>query len=353
MMTTQYLLQFNNWIIVIYIFIIMNILKAININIIFYVIEKYYKTVKKVYKLFYLNFFYIFYNIKNSDQYVYINKKQKFMFKLQDILLILSWVFFIVLKKYAFYHINLGFVLYLINLYFNIEIITYLYTINFLICFIIFLIFILKSCDQKNEFKNKFFKFMLYLLLWINVVILLYIFIKMINHIFVFIMTKLWNIKNFLKNGLSNKNQNPNDPDFNLYFSDSKIKRKKKNKYLQQRAQEMRDKLLFQQKLQYTTRQNINYSENSLSAKRGINNIIYIEPRQDLNLETQLERIKNELEAYNIQQKKFKLWSKGKGKDFTYPDEARKLFKEYSRVLKNLRPSLKSMKKKIKKQLKK
>lgn len=349
-MTTQYLMQFNNGIIVIYILILINILRAINLNIIFYVIQMYFITVKKIYNLFYINFFY---NIKKAYLYLYINKKQKFIFKLQDILLIFSWVFSIVLKKYAFYLVNLGFVLYLINIYFNLRIITYLYTINFLICFIILLIFIIKSCDQKNGFKNKFVKFMLYLLLWINIAILLYVFIKMINHIFVFIMTKLWNIKNFLKNGLSNKNENPDNPDFNLYSSNSKIKRKKKNKYLQQRAQEMRDKLLFQQKSQYTTRQNINLYKNSLSAKRGINKIIYIEPRQNLNLETQLEKIKNELEAYNIQQRKFKLWSKGKGKDFTYPDEARKLFKGYSRLLKDLRPFLKSMEKKVKKQLKK
>lgn len=351
-MTTQYLIQFNNWIIVINIFITINILKAVNIYLIFYRLQKYFIIVKRIYNLFYLNFLYFLYNIKKSYLYTYINKKQDFIFKLQDRILTFSWVFSIVLKKYAFYHLNLGFVLYLINIYFNIYTITYIYTINFLICFILVLILIIKSCDQKNRFKNKIFKFMLYLLLWVNLAILLYVFIKMINHIFVFIVTKLWNLKNLIKNNLSNKNPNPDDPDFNIYSSDSKNK-KKKNKYIQQRAQEMRDKLLFQQKSQDTMRQNINFNRNSLSTKRGINNIIYIEPRQNLDLETQLGRIKDELKAYNIQQKKFKLWSKGKGKDFTYPEEARELFKEYSRLLKDLRPSLKSMKKKVKKQLKK
>lgn len=349
-MTMQYLIQLNIWIIIIYILIIINVLKTINMDKIVYRIQKHYMAVQNTYNILYINIVFIYYNIKNLDLYIYINKKQKFIFKLQDRLITFFSLFSIALKKYVFYNIKCGFVLYFLNTYLNIDIITYFYAMNFFICFIIILILMIKLCHQKGWFKNKVLKFMLYLLLWINVAILLYVFVIMINHIFVFIMTKLWNIKNIIKTGLSNKNSNPNDPDLNLYFSDSKIKRKK-NRYLQQKAQEMRDKLLFQQ--QYTTKQNVNSCQNSLSAKRGIDKIIYIEPRQNIDLETQLERIKNELEAYNIQQKKFKLWSKGKGADFTYPDEAKELFKEYCRVLKDLRPSLKSMKKKIEKQLKK
>lgn len=139
--------------------------------------------------------------------------------------------------------------------------------------------------------------------------VLLYIFIKLINHFFVFIVTKILNIKNLIKQNINSKNNSPNNPNFDLYYSDSTNKRKKdKSKYLRQRAQEMRNKLLAEQKSRYVIKDNTNFNKNfSLSLKRGINKRIYIEPRQNLSVQTQFERIKSELEAYNVQQKKFKL----------------------------------------------
>lgn len=342
-------LQFLYFLIFISIIMEINILKAFSFKIL--LIKNYLKCIIKIYNYLYLNIYFLFnkiINIKFFNLYIYININRKFIIKFKDRLLIFSWVFSNVLQTYAFYNINLGLVLRLINIYLNSELITYIYTMNFLIGFVIYLILLLKLCDKENSLKTKVFKFMLYVLLSVAIGILFFVLFKLISHIFVYIGIKLVNILNFLKNSLNHKNNNPQDPDFNAYYSDSNNKKKKTNKYLQQRAQEMREKLLFQQKSSKTVKKNINFNQNSLSAKRGINKKIYIEPKQNLNIETQLERIKNELEAYNIQQKKFEAWSKGKGKDFTYPDEAKELFKEYSLLLKDLRPHLKSMKKKMK-----
>lgn len=349
-----YFIQPKNFMILILLFLIINIINRMKINLSVIIPNKYYIDIRIIYNILYITIFALLYYLKIFLFYFFISNKLKLVFKLQDKFLIFSWAFFRVLKVYAFYNFNLGFMLYLINIFLNIDIISYIYKINFLISFIIVLIFIIKWCDINNWLKNKLFKFVLYSLLWLSIGMLFYIFIKMISDIFVFIITKILNIKDLIKKSLNNKNNSPNNSDFDIYYSDSINKRKKnRSKYLKQRAKEMHNKLLIQQKSNYAKENKNSYKNSSLSAKRSINKYIYIEPRQDLNIETQFERVKSELEAYNIQQKKFKSWSKGKGKDFTYPDEAKKLFKEYSILLKDLRPYLKSMKKKIKKQLKK
>lgn len=351
-MYMYYFMQPKNFMILIILLIIMNIINRIKINISMIILNKYYIDIKIISNLLYITILALLYYLKIFWFFFYISNKLKLVFKLQDEFLRFSWAFFRVLKKFAFSNLNSGFILYLINIYLNLDIISYIYKINFLISFIIILIYIIEWCDKNNRFKNKLFKFGLYLLLWLSIGMLFYIFIKMVNHVFVFIITKILNAKDLIKKSLNNNNS-PNNSNFDIYYSDSINKRKKnKNKYLKQRAKEMHNKLLILQKFKAKDNKNL-HKNYSLSSKRGINKYIYIEPRQDLNIETQFERIKSELEAYNIQQKKFKLWSKGKGKDFTYPDEAKKLFKEYSILLKDLRPYLKSMKKKIKKQLKK
>lgn len=353
-MYMYYFIQPKNFMILILLFLIINTINRIKINLSVIIPNKYYIDIRIIYNILYITIFALLYYLKIFLFYFFISNKLKLVFKLQDKFLIFSWAFFRVLKVYAFYNFNLGFMLYLINIFLNIDIISYIYKINFLISFIIVLIFIIKWCDINNWLKNKLFKFVLYSLLWLSIGMLFYIFIKMISDIFVFIITKILNIKDLIKKSLNNKNNSPNNSDFDIYYSDSINKRKKnRSKYLKQRAKEMHNKLLIQQKSNYAKENKNSYKNSSLSAKRSINKYIYIEPRQDLNIETQFERVKSELEAYNIQQKKFKSWSKGKGKDFTYPDEAKKLFKEYSILLKDLRPYLKSMKKKIKKQLKK
>lgn len=312
----------------------------------FYELKKYIITLNYFCSLLDMNYSCSIFNLKKS--YIYIYRKLKFVFKLHNILLTIFGAFSLVLKKYAFYTFILGFIFLFVNFHFCLDIFIYIYTMSFLVSFIFVLVLIINICDQKNWFKRTYIKYILYLLLWVSVGVFLYVFLKLISSIFVFITTKLWNIKDLIKKSLSNKNENPRNSDFNIYSQDS---RNKKKKYLQQRAQEMRDKVLSQQK--YTKNITQSFNRDSLSAKRGITKKIFIEPRQDLNIETQLDRIKNELEAYNIQERKFKSWSKGKGKDFTYPEQAQELFKEYSRILKDLRPSLKSMKKQVKKQLKK
>lgn len=345
-MNLYYFIQPNNLIIIILFFLIINILNIKKIIIFIRIYHKYFLGINIICNLFYINFFSFF---KKFWLYILISKKLKFVLMLQDKFLVLSWTFSKILKRFAFYNINLGFIFYFINTYLNLSILSYIYKINFLISIIIILSLIIKLCENKNLFMNKFLKFVLYLLLWLSIGMLLYLSIKIISHFFVFIITKIMNMKNLIKKGLSNNS--PNNPDFDLNYHDSTNKRKKKrNKYIQQKAEEMRNKLLIQQKSKNKTSV---YNNSSLSSKRGINKHIYIEPRQNFNTEAQFERIKSELKAYDIQQKKFKSWSKGKGKDFTYPDEARELFKEYSKILKDLRPYLKSMKKKVKKQLKK
>jgi hypothetical protein len=116
--------------------------------------------------------------------------------------------------------------------------------------------------------------------------------------VFIYILAKIIDIKNTIRVGFNKKS--PNGSDFNLYSPDSK----RKKKYLKERAEEMRKKVLLQQKSVVNCE--IDSKKNSLSSKRNITKNIYIEPRQNLDLETQYNRIKNELEAYNIQEKKFK-----------------------------------------------
>lgn len=352
MMNIYFILQPKIFIIFVFLLLLIKILKVTNLNVIFYLLNRNYIVLKK-----FINLLFIYPLLCNFNklEYFFIKRNVMFIDKLQDRLLIFSWIASKILNKFAFFSLILGLVLFIVNIYIKANIITYTYILNLLFSSFIFLTMAIKICYEKNLFKNLFLKLVLYSLLWINVLIILYVFVKILNHFFVFIFTKLLSIKSRLNKNFNPNNNNPNNPDFNYVYSDLKNKKKKTKKILQERSKEMRDKLLIQQHKKHNmTKDNIDLlKKSSLSSKRGINKSIYIEPRQNINLETQFQRIKSELDAYNIQEKKFKAWSKGRGKDFTYPDEAKQLFEEYSKVLKGLRPHLKSMKKKVQKQLKK
>lgn len=336
------IIQPKNLIIFFFVIFTINILRAVKSKLFLVFLNQCYEIIKKI---IFLLLVCLWYNY--NKQNFCIKKNIIFIEKFHDKLLIFSYVSSF--KKYAFYNIISGFIFYLVNYCVKFKIIMYIYTLNLLFVFFFLICLSLKLC-----LNNKTIKLLLYLLLWVNIFIIIFIFIKIINELFVFIITKLINIKDRLKNNFNPNNKDPKKPNFNFSSSDLKKKRKKTKKILQERSEEMRVKLLIQQKRHNMTKSNMDLSKkNSLSLKRGINKAIHIEPRQNIDLETQFERIKSELDAYNIQEKKFKAWSKGRGDDFTYPDESKQLFKEYSKILKGLRPHLKSMKKKVQKQLKK
>lgn len=340
----MYIIQPKNIIIFFCILITINGLKAVKSKTFFEWVNHYYMVTKN---LFYLLLLCLRHNY--SKQIFRIKRNLVFIEKFHDKFLIFSWVNYNTIKKYFFYNIISGFLFHSLYYYLNLNIIFYIYTLNLLFLSCIFIYIGIKLC---HRFNKRNVKLLLFLLLWINIFIIMIIIIIIINQFFVFLFTKLTNIKDRL---INNFNSNNKKPDFDLFSPDLKKKRRKKTKkILQERSEEMRVKLLTQQKNYKGAKYNIDFTKNkSFSSKRGITKTIYIEPRQNIDLETQFDRIKSELNAYNIQERKFKAWSKGKGKDFTYPDESKQLFKEYSKILKGLRPHLKSMKKKVQKQLKK
>lgn len=289
-----YLIQPKNLVIIFIVIITINTLNAVKSKLFLTFCNEYYDILKK---FFYLLLFCLFYNYNKYTSYV--KRNVLFIEKFHDKFFIFPYSS--AFKKYAFYNIISGFLFYLLDNCIKLDIITYIYTLNlFLVSF--FLISIgIKLCSSKKTIK-----LLLYLLLWINIFIILIIFIKILNQFIVFLFTKLISVKEGLKNYFSSNNKNPKKPDLNFFSSDSK-RRKKTKKILQTRSEEMRVKLLTQQKSSNMAKSNFDVSENnSLSSKRGINKVIYIEPRQNIDLKTQLERIKSELDAYNIQEKKFK-----------------------------------------------
>lgn len=339
-MNMYYVIQPKNFIIFFCVIITINILKSIKSKLFFVFLKEYFEIIKK---FFYFLLLCLSYNY--NKQIFYIKRNLIFMEKFHDKLLAFSYISS--LKKYVFFNLILGSILYLLNYWVQLNIITYIYSLNILFVSLFIICIGIKFC-----FNKKTIKLLLYILLWVNIIIIIFICIKIINQFLVFFITKFINIKDGLKNKFNLNNQEPEKSDLN-FFSDLK-KKKKTKKILQEKSEQMRIKLLKKQKSFNVTESNLDLSKKKgLSSKRNINKTIYIEPRQNIDLNTQFERIKSELDAYNIQEKKFKAWSRGKGNDFTYPDESKQLFKEYTKVLKGLRPHLKSMKKTVQKQLKK
>jgi hypothetical protein len=76
-----------------------------------------------------------------------------------------------------------------------------------------------------------------------------------------------------------------------------------------------------------------------------------IEEKPKLTKSQQLDRIIDEYKAYDTQEKKFKNTIKNikKNKENFYPEESTDLFKDYIKIIKDLKTNLKSMQKNIKK----
>lgn len=143
-MYMYYFIQPKNFMILILLLLIINIINRIKINFSRIIFNKYHIDIKIIYNILYITIFALFYYLNIFLLYFYVSNKLKLVVKLQDRFLIFSWAFFRVLKVYAFYNLNSGFIFYSVNIFLNLDIISYIYKINFLISFIIVLIFIIK-----------------------------------------------------------------------------------------------------------------------------------------------------------------------------------------------------------------
>jgi hypothetical protein len=89
----------------------------------------------------------------------------------------------------------------------------------------------------------------------------------------------------------------------------------------------------------------------SIKDTRNWTNTIEIPKRSDFTVESQIQNINYEYEAYNNQEKKFKkiVIDIDKNKENFFPKESKSLFKEYVEVVKILKINLKDIKKDLKK----
>lgn len=281
----------------------------------------------------------------------------------------------LVIKTYSKFNKNEFIRLFILTLLFflasketNLLIFIYLYKFSFLIFTFMGLIFILNffvlniSYSINRKFKTIYIlKYVLYLLLFLTLVCLLFLLLKMSYDIILFVYTNLiktilvkikdlWEgIKNTLNKGNSNlPPHNPKDPETTFYTSDSSTK--KINKDLKKRAIEMRKAILANQEKEFSNNKTeIDFTQHSLSKKRGLYKVIEIKQKQILSTIEQFDRVQTENKAYKIQATKFGILSKGK--DGWYPPESKHLFKEYQKVLRDLRPYLRLMEKNLKKEL--
>lgn len=89
----------------------------------------------------------------------------------------------------------------------------------------------------------------------------------------------------------------------------------------------------------------------SFNSSRKWEKTITIEERLQLSISQQLDRIKYEYKAYDNQEKKFQdtINDINNNKEKFYPKESKALFKEYIKLIKDLKINLKSMETNLKK----
>jgi cytochrome c oxidase subunit 1 len=134
---------------------------------------------------------------------------------------------------------------------------------------------------------------------------------------------------------------------YSSYGEKNFLFKKKTHKDIKEKALEMKNKVLNAQ----SRAKNLNDNTSNPLFKKKWDKKIVIEERSELTKSKQLDRIKYEYKAYDIQEKKFKNTIKNikKNKENFYPDESTDLFKDYIKIIKDLKKNLKSMKKNIKK----
>ena len=238
----------------------------------------------------------------------------------------------------------------------------YLSSFLFLIGILINLIKITKIWVKNNQLREEFpilyniVKCILLSLLIINLVVLFIIgkklLVLLINYLKkLFFNTNIMHKLKDLKLSIDYKkvkNNKPKKPKISI-FSDLRNKKKDKKK-----AFYLKEKIFNIQKRNLNNSSNTTFNKTSFSKRRGWNQTINLGDNPKFTANEQLNNVRSEFKAYDIQEKKFKkiIIDINKGKENFYPEESKSLFKEYITVVKILKKNLKYVEKNIKNTLK-
>lgn len=239
----------------------------------------------------------------------------------------------------------------------------FLYDINIIYYYLAFLFFSVGVLIKLVRFSVKWInlkkfldpniylviKYLLFGLIFINLIIV----IVLLQKIFFLIKVYAFNILNTLKDlklnidyKLRKGNKSPKKPEFSVnFFSDSKKKKKKEAFSLKERVLEVqKNKTIVDYSNTTTTR------KFSIKETRNWTNRIEMPKRSEFTVESQIQNINYEYEAYNNQEKKFKkiVIDIDNNKENFFPKESKSLFKEYVEVVKILKKNLKDIKKDLK-----
>lgn len=316
----------------------------------------------KIYSMFFLNWFKLlkknFYNVnKLNDEIVLnlessifnykfiINKFYAYLKKLDFILdkLIFKLLSLIINKNFRDFLFIAGLILFIchINTSYSLDMLDLLIIIYVSLCVLILLMivtYLVKFIDDILPIKPYFYFFIkltLFVLMLLNIYLIISNFITLIFYFFDIIENRWSNIE-----GLNYSNKTKN------FLS----RKKKIHKDIKEKALEMKKKVLYSQNKGSSVK-NFNDKTSNPLFKRKWDKKIVIEERPQLTISQQVDRIKSEYKAYDIQEKKFKntINNIKKNKENFYPNESTNLFKDYIEIIKDLKTNLKSMKKNLKK----
>jgi hypothetical protein len=214
---------------------------------------------------------------------------------------------------------------------------------------------------EKIQFKlYSIIRYFLLGMLIIYLILLIIVLFNLINYLIHFIIKIIWDkLRSYAGNSglFDSKAKGHNKPPKKPQSTNMPNPQAKQYKDIKKKASEMKQKLLELQK-EKLNQSDWNLDSSSIHNKntnsfRNWNHQIYIENRPNLSLKDQLNKMKFELEAYKIQEKKFEqsINNIKKGKENFYPDQSKYLWKDYIEVIKHLNFNLKSMKKNLKKQV--
>lgn len=252
------------------------------------------------------------------------------------------------------------------NIFFFLAFFTYMYLsdINIIYLYIAFFFFSIASSIELinliekwinyNEFEDnypfiyKIVKIFLFVLLFMDILILIFLGQKIWMLLKVYILNKLKDLKlnlDYLR--LKNNNTNkpgPNKPSHFFPLSSNKKEDKKK-------AHELKQELLEVQKNFVNKSSNKFNVNSSLSQNRNWTNTIELPETSEFTVENQIKNLDHEFKQYDNQEKTFKtiVVNISKKKEKFYPDESRVLFNEYVKLVNILKKNLKSTKKELRK----
>ena len=228
-----------------------------------------------------------------------------------------------------------------------------LFSIGFMINLVRFLVKIIwfNSLNPNYflSFSFNILKFLLFGLLLLNIIIIIMLGQKILILFKWNIMNKLKDWKFNLEYEIKKGNKGPKNPqNFNIFSSLKKKNEKRKE------AINLKEKIYEVQKKNNTV-SNVDFSikpdKISLSKNRNWTKKIEIPKGSDFTIESQIQNIEYEYQAYLNQEKKFKkiVIDINNNKENFYPSESKFLFKEYVKVIKLLKSNLKDIKKELNK----